>query len=746
MKCFKSFPHYSQLDSIDCGPTCLRIITKYYGRNYTLKHLRDKFYITRDGVSMQGISGAAQRVGFKTQGLRLSYDKLLNGLQLPAILHWNRNHFIVLYKIKKVKKNVFRSKEFDHVFYISDPAHKKHVLDSQSFKDRWMITKDEGLGLGTALILTPKTEFYQNFEYSNNQDLNNNLNYYLKYLLPYKSQIAQLIIAMLIGSIFALILPFMTQAIVDQGINHSNLRFITLVLIIQLVVSVTQTTVTFIQTWITLHINTRISITLISDFLSKLLKLPIAFFDSKSIGDILQRIDDHDRIQSFMTGSTLLTLFSFFNFFIFCFILGYYNLTILGIFLTGNSLYVTWVLIFMNYKRKLEYSRFTQASSGQSNLVEIISGIQEIKLNNYEKQQRWNWERVQVKLFKVSVKGLALEQIQQIGTVFLSHVTTLIITFISAKAVIEGHMTFGIMMAISYILGQLSGPIGQVLGFANSFQSAKISLERLNEIHNEENEEKAPGIALDSLTNEKAICIDNISFNYDVLSKDYILKDFSLTIPARKITAIVGASGSGKTTILKLLLGLYSPIKGDIKISGISLNNIDIHSLRENTGAVMQDSFIFSDTIANNIALGKTVNEKKLFFAAKTANVKDFIESLPLKYDTRIGSEGIGISQGQKQRLLIARAIYKDPTFLFFDEATNALDANNEKVIIENLNEFYKGKTVVIVAHRLSTVQNADLIVVLDKGRVIEQGTHKELIAQMGSYYTLIKNQLELGL
>jgi len=736
----KVFPYYTQLDSMDCGPSCLRMIAKYYGRSYTLQTLREKCFITREGVSMLGISDGAESIGFRTLGVRISFDQLVEDIPLPTILHWNQNHFVVLYKIKK--KRIFQKKE-KYTFYISDPARGKYPIDGEGLKNAWISTTERGKEAGTALVLSPQPDFY-NFD--DEEKLSRNLGHYVRYLFPYKSQIAQLVIGMILGSVFSLIFPFLTQAIVDQGIGNSNLSFITLILIAQLILSITQMGVGFIQSWITLHMNTRISISLISDFLAKLMRLPIRFFDAKNIGDIMQRIGDHGRIQSFMTGSTLATLFSFVNFIVFAIIMAYYNLTILGVFLLGNILYTAWILSFLRYRRKLDNSRFAQSSANQSSLVQLITGMQEIKLNNCEKQQRWKWESIQVKLFKISVKGTALGQIQQVGSIFFSQTTSLFISFLSAKAVVEGEITLGMMMAISYILGQLSGPIGQVIGFIQSLQDAKISLERLNEIHNKEDEEGIINEKIDFIPSNRTIHLDNISFSYDGADRDFVLEDLSLVIPANKVTAIVGASGSGKTTIVKLLLGFYPPIKGNIKVDTASLNDINPHLWRERAGTVMQDGFIFSDTIANNIAVGDEIIDKmKLLHAVEVANIKEFIESLPLKYNSKIGMEGNGISQGQRQRLLIARAVYKNPDFLFFDEATNALDANNERIILDNLKKFYIGKTVVIVAHRLSTVQNADNIVVLEKGKVIEQGTHLDLTKLKGAYYTLVKNQLELG-
>jgi len=732
-----SFPHYVQLDSMDCGPTCLRMIAKFYGRSYTLQNLREKSFITKQGVSMLGISDAAESIGFRTNGVQINFEQLEKEVSLPCILHWNQNHFVVCYSIKKKKKD-------NYVIKIADPAGSKYSMNREEFLKCWISTKLENKGMGTVLWLQPTPEF---FSYQDDQEnRKKNLSYYLRYLFPFKSQLVQIIVAMLIGSVFALIFPFLTQAVVDQGIGNNNLNFVTLILIAQLILSVTQMAVGFIQNWITLHMNTRISISLISDFLIKLMKLPLRFFDAKNIGDIMQRIGDHDRIQSFMTGTTISTLFSFFNFFIFAFILAFYNLTILSVFIVGNALYITWILLFMRYRKKLDYKRFAQSAANQSNLVQMVTGMQEIKLNNCERHERWKWERIQIRLFKINIKGTALGQYQQIGSVFFSQTTSLFISFLSAKAVIEGSITLGMMMAISYIIGQLAGPIGQVIGFSQSLQDAFISLERLNEIHNKEDEEQVICEKINELPDNQTIKIENMYFSYDGAERDYVLEDLSLTIPEKKVTAIVGASGSGKTTIIKLLLGFYSPLKGKIKVHNISIDDINPHLWRQKAGAVMQDGYIFSDTIAKNIAVGvDEIDKKRLLYSVKIANIQDFIESLPMKYNTKIGMEGIGVSQGQRQRLLIARAVYKDPDFLFFDEATNALDANNERIIMDNLNEFYKNKTVVIVAHRLSTVQQADNIIVLEKGKIIEEGKHKELVAKNGAYYTLIKNQLELG-
>lgn len=732
----RNFPHYLQHDAMDCGPTCLRMIAKYYGKTYSLQTLREHSFITREGVSMLGISDAAEFIGFRTSGVRISLQQLVEDMPLPCILHWNQNHFVVCYGIKK-KKDGYR-------FNIADPARQLVTYREEEFKKCWLATKVEGEEKGTALALEPGPEFY---EREDEQDSGRrNLRFFLKYLSPYKKQVVQLVFGMVAASLLQLIFPFLTQSLVDVGIRDGNLSFITLILIAQLVIAVSQLSVEFIRSWILLHMNTRINISLISDFLAKLMKLPLHYFDTKMIGDIMQRIGDHNRIESFLTGSSITTLFSFINFFIFSFVLAYYDLGILAIFLVGNALYVGWILAFMKYRRELDIRRFAQASGEQSSLIQLVTAMQEIKLNNCEKQKRWQWERIQVKLFKISVKGLAVGQAQQVGSIFFNQTTNIIISFIAAKSVVEGNMTLGMMMSLTYIIGQLSGPIGSFIGFAQQLQDAKISLERLNEIHGQADEEQDIQSKLTVFPERHTVKIENLSFSYDGADRDYVLNNVNLIIPEHKVTAIVGASGSGKTTLIKLMLGFYVPNKGDIKIGETPLGIINPHLWRARTGSVMQDGFIFSDTIANNIAVGEDrIDLGRLQHAVTVANIRDFIDSLPLGYNTKIGMEGNGISQGQRQRLLIARAVYKNPEFLFFDEATNALDANNEKEIMEHLDTFYQGKTVVVVAHRLSTVKNADKIVVLDKGAIAEEGTHRELTERRGLYYQLVKNQLELG-
>ncbi|MBC8592431.1 peptidase domain-containing ABC transporter [Oscillospiraceae bacterium N12] len=732
----RSFPFYTQYDTMDCGPTCLRMIAKYYGKHYSLQTLRERSFIAREGVSMLGISDAAESIGFRTSGVRISLQQLTRDVSLPCILHWNQRHFVVCYDIRK-KHSGFR-------YYIADPASQLVSYDEAELKKCWIATQKNGEEKGMALLMEPGPDFFENED--EKMSGKRNLVFFVKYLTPYKKQLIQLVLGMLTASLLQLIFPFLTQSLVDVGIQNGNINFITLVLIAQIIISISQLSVSFIQSWILLHMNTRINISLISDFLTKLMKLPIRFFDTKMVGDTMQRIGDHNRIENFLTGSSINTLFSFVNFFIFAFVLAYYDLIILGIFLFGNALYIGWIFLFMKYRRELDVRRFTQAAGEQSSLIQLITAMQEIKLNNCEKQKRWQWERIQVKLYKIRVKGLTLGQIQQVGSIFFYQTTNVFITFIAAKAVVEGQMTLGMMMSLTYIIGQLSGPIGAFIGFAQEFQDAKISLERLNDIHGQQDEEIGISSKVSVLEGRREIRIEDLSFSYDGSNRNYVLRNLNLVIPEHRVTAIVGASGSGKTTLIKLMLGIYLPNKGEIKVGDTPLQMINPHLWRAKTGSVMQDGFIFSETIAQNIAVGEEIIDRvRLRHAVTVANIRNFIESLPLGYDTKIGMEGNGISQGQRQRILIARAVYKNPEFLFFDEATNALDANNEMEIMKNLDEFYKGKTVVVVAHRLSTVKNADNIIVLDGGIIAEEGTHAELVGMQGLYFQLVKNQLELS-
>lgn len=721
---------------MDCGPTCIRIIAKHYGRNYSLQRLREISGINRQGVSLLGISEAAEKIGFRTTGIRVNVDKLLE-IELPCIIHWQQKHFVVLFEITS------RSAANKRIFHISDPARGLIHYTEAEFLKCWLSTQNNGYSEGIALTLSPSPEFYAQ---GGDPNKSLDLTYMFSYLFKYKKLIVQLFVGLGVGSLLQLIMPFLTQSVVDIGINTRNLGFVYIVLIAQTMLFLGRMSVDFIRSWILLHITARINISILTDFLIKLMKLPMSFFDTKMTGDIMQRMSDQGRIQSFLTGSSLNTIFSLFNLVVFAFVLGYYNINIFIIFLVSSVIYSLWVVFFLKKRRELDFKRFDISSENQSNIVQLISGMQEIKLNNCEQQKRWEWERIQAGLFKFSMKSLALGQYQQFGAFFINEGKNILITFMVAKSVIDGQLTLGAMMAIQYIVGQLNSPIEQLLGFLQSFQDAKISLERLNEIHEMQDEEPVEKNFLNELPLNKSISLHKLSFTYPGAGNEPVLEKVTLNIPEGKTTAIVGMSGSGKTTILKLLLRFYEPQKGEIKVGSTYLQQIGYRYWRGRCGIVMQDGFIFSDTIARNIAVGDEYPDMiKLRNAINVANVSDFIEELPLGLNTKIGAAGNGISQGQRQRILIARAVYKDPEYIFFDEATNALDANNEKVIMENLESFFKGRTVVVVAHRLSTVKNADNIIVLDKGIIIEQGTHQQLVNSNGEYYQLVKNQLEIG-
>ncbi len=734
-----AFPFYKQLDAMDCGPSCLRMIARHYGKTYSLQALREKCFITREGVSLLGISDAAENIGFHTLGVKIDFKKLCGEAPLPCIVHWKQKHFVVVYKIRHNP----RGSASKFTIFVSDPAHGLIKYTEKEFLDCWLSTKTDNEDKGIALLIEPTPDFYTQADEKLNKS---GFRFLFSYLRPYKKFIVQLFLGLLLGSLLQLIFPFLTQSVVDVGISNQNIGFVYLVLLAQLMLFFSRATVEFIRGWILLHLGTRINISLISDFLTKLMKLPIRFFDTKMIGDLLQRISDNQLIESFLTSSTLSILFSMVNLVIFSVVLAMYNLTIFAVFLAGSILYSLWIWMFMKRRRELNFKRFAQMSDNQSNIIQLITGMQEIKLNNCEKQKRWDWEHIQARLFRVNIKGLALTQWQQAGSVFINETKNIVISFIAAKAVIDGSITLGMMLAVQYIIGQLNSPIEQMISFIQAAQDAKISLERLGEIHNKEDEENPDDAKITIIPENKSINIDKLCFQYEGPHSEMVLENVDLKIPEGKITAIVGMSGSGKTTLVKLLLGFYPPVKGDIRIGDIKLENFSAKMWRQKCGAVMQDGFIFSDSIAKNIALSdEIIDKQKLLHAVKMSNIQEFVESLPLGYNTKIGSDGHGLSQGQKQRILIARAVYKDPEYIFFDEATNALDANNELVIMNNLEKFFKGKTVVVVAHRLSTVKNADNIVVLDKGKIVEMGTHNDLTALKGEYYNLVKNQLELG-
>lgn len=729
------FPFYRQLDGMDCGPTCLRMIARYYGKKFSVQQLRENSYIQRTGVNLLGISEAAESIGLRTTGIRTTIDKLKQQSKLPCILHWNQMHFVVLYRVEKSKGKTY--------FHIADPAYGLLKYEEEELKKCWISTRQGGVEKGIAMLVETTPQFYET-EPIRYEKLS--LWYLLRYVRPYKKMIVQLFLGILGGSILQLIFPFLTQTIVDQGIGHRNMNFIQLILVAQLMLVFSRTLIEVIRRCILLHISTRVNVALISDFLVKLMKLPMRFFDSKLAGDLIRRIEDHRTIEAFLTQSVLNILFSVLTITIFGIVLAIYSWKIFLVFLAFSVFYIGWVKLFMKKRADLNRKNFEQMALNQDNLMQLVYGMQDIKLLGCERQKRWEWENIQASLFRINLRSLNLGQWQQVGAVLINEVKNILITVMSATAVLNGDITLGIMLSIQYIIGQMQGPVEQFVYFMQQSQDATLSLERLGEIHGKENEESDSMEIVSQVLGKDSISLRGLQFTYGSEKSKRIIKGIDLDIPAGKTTAIVGLSGSGKTTLIKLMLGFYPPTEGSVMVGETPLQRISFKEWRKHCGVVMQEGFIFSDTIANNIAPdADVIDRERLLYAVKMANIKDFIESLPLRYNTRIGSTGQGLSQGQKQRILIARAIYRDPDYLFFDEATNALDTDNEKAIQENLNQFFEDKTVVVVAHRLSTVRNADQIVVLKDGVITERGNHESLISRQGDYYRLVKNQLELN-
>jgi ATP-binding cassette, subfamily B, bacterial len=726
-----SFPFVKQPDGMDCGPACLKMIAAYYKMSFSLESLRKRCYITREGVSFLGLSEAADSLGFRTIGVKIPFEMLKENVPLPCIVYWHQKHFIVVYKIGKDK------------IWVADPAVGLVKYSHEEFIKNWTSTVADGKSVGLVLIIEPTPAL---FEKENDKEADNGFRFLFKYFHLYRKYFFQLLLGLLLGSCIQLLIPFLTQSIVDIGLNNNDIGFIYLILFAQLALVFGRMSVEFIRSWLLLHIGSRVNVAIISGFLQKLMSLPVAFFDTKLTGDILQRIEDNNRIEEFLTSASLSILFSFFNLVVFAIVLAIFNIKILVLFLAGSALYVIWVSLFMRSRARLDQERFRKMSVSGSKLINMVNGMQEIKLTQSELAMRWDWEKVQASLFGLKVKGLSLLQYQSAGATFINEVTNVIITIIAATSVLKGNMTLGMMLAVQFIIGQLNVPISQIIGFFRMAQDARMSLDRLAEVHHMENEEPDPEMKVRKLPEQKDIYINNLSYQYEGPRSPYALKDVDLFIEENKITAIVGTSGSGKTTLLKMLLGFYQPVTGEILIGDTRLSNLSLKLWREKVGAVMQDGFLFPDTIASNIAPGtEKIDVDRLINAAEIANIRGFIESLPLSYNTKIGANGHGLSEGQKQRLLIARVVYKNPEIIIFDEATNSLDANNEKVIVENLTGFFEGKTVLVVAHRLSTVRDADKIVVLDGGRIIETGNHETLISKRGAYFNLVKNQLELG-
>jgi ATP-binding cassette subfamily B protein len=743
------FKFYRQHDAMDCGPTCLKMVARHYGRTLDLEYLRGICYLNSEGVSILSVSEAAEQIGLKTLMLKTTYEYLVENVPLPCILHWNQSHFIILLETHQTGL-LGRLRGEPERITIADPSHGVVTIDRATFMRGWASSADHK---GVLLAVEPSRHFYVAEAPAEHTQ---GVAFLGRYIKPYYGYLLQLLLGMTLGSLISLAFPFLTQSLVDFGITRQNEGFIVLILLAQLLLLLGQLMVSVVRNWILLHMNTRISISIISDFLLKLMRLPVRFFDSKSIGDITQRISDHHRIEVFLTGNSINTLFSLVNLLVFSVVLGFYSLPILGLFVAGSLLMLGWALLFMRRRSHLDYLRFQGQRDTQDSLFEIIHGMQEIKLNHSESYRRWEWEKVQVKLFRLNNRSLALDQAQDLGSFFFNQVKNVVITYLAARLVIQHQLTLGMMLSISYIIGQMNGPLDQLLSFVKIAQDAKLSLDRLREIHGRPDEEGDPVTDEQSahevlLADHKTcrpgdIVLENVSFRFEGPSSPLVLDDVSLVIPEGKVTAIVGTSGSGKTTLLKLLLKFYPPNGGHIAIGDTDFASISPRWWRRQVGTVLQEGYVFSDTIARNIAMNSDeIDAARMHYAVRVANIGEYVKSLPLRFTTKIGRSGNGLSGGQKQRLLIARAVYKDPRYLFFDEATSALDANNESVIMRNLTEFFHGRTVVVVAHRLSTVRHADQIVVLEKGQVVETGSHEELVLRRGRYFDLVRNQLELG-
>nr|WP_315408270.1 peptidase domain-containing ABC transporter [uncultured Prevotella sp.] len=730
-----SFKCIIQSDSMMCGITCLQMVCKHFGREVSLRTLSKLCVATSEGVSMLGVNEAANKLGLRTMCARTDFDTLSKAT-LPCVLHWNQNHFVVLYKVRKGR-----------IFYVADPGKGLVKYNLEEFGKHWVSTASQGEEKGIAMFLEPTLEFYSHKVDNEEEDGSpRSFQFLFGYIKQYRKYFGQIVLGLLVGSLLQLILPFLTQSIVDVGIKNQNIGFIWLILLGQLMLTISRTAIDFIRRWLLLHISLRINISLVSDFFIKLLKLPMSFFDTKLMGDLMQRMGDHSRVNSFLTQQTLSIVFSLFTFVVFSIVLLSYNWLVFAIFMLGSMLYGGWLALFLRRRKVLDYELFEQQAINNNKTYEFITSMQEIKLQDCEQRRRWEWEDVQADLFGVQMKSLKLQQTQEAGSIFINELKNIVITVVAATAVIHGQLTLGMMLAVQYIIGQLNSPVEQLMSFFYSVQDVKISLERINEIHRMDDENGKQGLETSVKEEDKGIDLEDVNFKYDPHALKTIIDDVSLTIPKGKVTAIVGASGSGKTTLIKLMLGYYPVLGGQINIGGTDVNTLNKKWWRRQCGVVMQDGVIFSESIARNIAVDdKEIDKQRLQTAAEIACIHDYVMGLPLKYNTKIGRDGVGLSQGQKQRILIARAVYKNPDYIFLDEATNSLDANNERMIVEHLDEFYKGKTVVIVAHRLSTVKNADQIVVLDKGKVVEIGNHEALTAKRGAYYNLVKNQLELG-
>lgn len=708
---------------MDCGPACLKIISKYYGKSFSMKYLRDQCQITREGVSMKDLSRVAESIGLRSLPLKVSCEDLVRKIPLPCIIHWNYAHFVVLYRVKGRR------------MYISDPQVGLITYDRDRFTYGWKKNNERGI----ILVLEPSQRFHD----AQNVQSPGRLNNYFNYLKPHVNFLLQVFFGMLMGVGISLLFPFITQSVVDIGIETQDFDFINILLIATIVLTLSSVFSNFVQSRMMLHVADRINISMVSDFIQKTLRLPVTFYERKMTSDILNRINDHGRIQQFVLHSFLGIIIAGLSFLVYAAILATYQITLFAFFLGGTILYVLWILLFLQKRRTLDYQFFDSNIYNQNEIIQIAENSTEIKINNLEQKKRWDWEKSRFEIYDLNIKLLNLSQIQNIGTAIIDRLKNVFITFFAAKAVINGQMSLGMMLSAQYIIGQMNGPVGRLIGFIQSYQDARISLERVGEVvHEEAEESRVEGFEV-AMPNDRTIRLKGLSFRYHSGSP-YILKDLDLEIPHGKMTAIVGPSGSGKSTLMKILLRLYQNYEGEIEIGNANFKAIDLHRWRSSCGAVLQEGKIFNDSILHNIVLdADNIDPDRLKAVIRQANLQAFIDALPQKLYSLIGQGGNGISGGQKQRILIARALYKDPEFLFFDEATNALDTKNEREITRQLRETFDGKTSIVIAHRLSTVRSADQIVVLDRGHIVERGDHAALVHKKGTYFNLISNQIK---
>jgi ATP-binding cassette subfamily B protein len=727
----RSFPLFRQLDTMDCGPTCLRMIAQYHGRAFTASFLREKACIDRQGVSMLGIAYAAEAIGLRTLAARVPLEALLQQAPLPCVLHWDQNHFVVLYRHKKGR------------VWIADPARGGVTLTVDDLRRHWASSEVDGKEVGLVLLLEPTDAFFSARD--GIEPETGGFGRLWGYVRRYRGVLGQVWLGLILASLLQLVFPFLTQAIVDHGITNQNLSFVNLVLIAQLVLAFSRTGVEFIRNRVLFHVGSRVYLSLLSDFLLKMMRLPLSFFDTRMAGDIMQRVQDHQRVQYFISSPLINTLYASVSLVVFTGVLAYYSWSIVLVFVVGTALYIAYVMAFLRARRTVDYRKFADSAESQNELVELVHGMPEIKLANAEQQRRWRWETVQARLFHLNLRSLGIEQFQQGGSVLVNELKNITVTFLAAKLVIDGQMTLGMLLAVQFIIGQLNVPVSQLIGFIQSTQDAKISLERMAEIHSRQDEEQI-GEKVPTLPADRTIRLEKVSYSYSGPVGTKVLDQLDLVIPEGKVTAVVGPSGSGKTTLLKLLLKFDDPQGGRISVGNVGLSAISGHVWRSQCGVVLQDGHLFSDTIAGNVTVGfETVDPLRLLEVAQISRIDEFVDNLPVGYYTKVGRDGIGLSAGQKQRILIARALYKRPAYLFFDEATSALDATNERAIMDRLETFFRGHTVVVIAHRLSTVKQADQIIVLEGGRIVERGTHDELTRRRGRYLELVRNQLELG-